>query len=727
MGGAGAPAPSGDAAPAPGTPKDWQNVGAAILGGAISPIASGSRRNRNFSRSPPEVSAGGQRLHDDEKPSDGGATKKSSFKLSLDLNDSADPSADGEDDGDDMPARENLVNKFAQEIMRSYPPELAAALGAPEVDLSSALSPRMRTNSDFAIDDLDTSSWEAPADYSEAEAQLNQSLRGIRASASRSFEAFRRSKVTAASSSSPNSSRGSNGTTTLKAESKELEQELIAALEAEKKELRVARQRLEVKNARLKAKNGAMMEQMRGLKEELEQAKNSDDKHRRDSSMGGGAMIPSIGEGVDSPKGLAPGVTSEEIGAKVKELETSVQEKALALKSVRKQFVDVLIKQQRAEKINIELQNDLEEQRKMQNEMEEQLTAANTELKNVREMLDERQRQLDDKTEEMQTALRDHDMEKASINEKHKKHVQDLLTEFELKLAAERQALESIKSEHANLAQQNTAEMNAQLVKEMGKMLKEAIEKSTKKSTQVETAMNNGSDVSVDTKDMFKCLTCSYINASIRLVCHNCGSKRFADLRNEKERKHIRKQWVQSLVNMYLNMLDEILKTPRGEKVVRGEAKHSNRSEGPISTDQIRKAEEKIQRMLQAAATQKGRQKFSEVYPKLESSEASESVDTETPPPRMKRHVRSVVNANKGVAGFGGSPASAKSTPTASNMHPPGTLVYAKWYGPEREKYPDWYEAEIAGVEADTYIVQYQNGTKCTGVPQTHVRSRRGR
>ena len=86
-------------------------------------------------------------------------------------------------------------------------------------------------------------------------------------------------------------------------------------------------------------------------------------------------------------------------------------------------------------------------------------------------------------------------------------------------------------------------------------MLKEAIEKSTKKSTQVETAMNNGSDVTVDTKDMFKCVSCSYINASIRLVCHNCGSKRFADLRNEKERKHIRKQWVNSLVNMYVVFL----------------------------------------------------------------------------------------------------------------------------------------------------------------------------
>jgi hypothetical protein len=123
---------------------------------------------------------------------------------------------------------------------------------------------------------------------------------------------------------------------------------------------------------------------------------------------------------------------------------------------------------------------------------------------------------------------------------------------MEAQLAEERMRLEALKSEHDNAQKQDSKDMSAALVKQMGQMLKEAIEKSTKKSTQVETAMNNGSEMMVDTKDMFKCMTCSYINASIRLVCHNCGSKRFSDLRNEKERKHIRKQWVNSLVNMYV-------------------------------------------------------------------------------------------------------------------------------------------------------------------------------
>jgi hypothetical protein len=187
-------------------------------------------------------------------------------------------------------------------------------------------------------------------------------------------------------------------------------------------------------------------------------------------------------------------------------------------------------------------------------------------------------------------------------------------------------------------------------------------------------------------------------------------------------------------------MLDEILKTPRGEKVVHGEARHSNRGSGAITPDQVRQAEEKIQRMLQAAATQKGRQKFSEVYPKLESSASTmgDSDDGGTPtPPKMKRFVRSVVNAQK--AGSGGSPKDQTGGDgdqtgggQGAAQHPPqpplepGARVYAKWWGADREKYPDWYEAEVHTVQGEnSYTIKYQNGQCCPGVPRVDVRLRR--
>ena len=72
-------------------------------------------------------------------------------------------------------------------------------------------------------------------------------------------------------------------------------------------------------------------------------------------------------------------------------------------------------------------------------------------------------------------------------------------------------------------------------------------------------------------------------------------------------------------------------------------------------------------------------------YPKLESSSAAGdgggggSSGKPAPPPKMKRYVRSVVQANKGKAAF-----------NRSGDLAAGAMVYAKWYGPEREKYPDW-------------------------------------
>ena len=542
------------------------------------------------------------------------------------------------------------------------------------------------------------------------DAELTQALAGIRDSAAASFQASRRSKTK--TSGSPSHKAGAE----LQKESKELEMELISALETEVKGLRSERQRMEVKYARLREKNMTLMDQMRSVKEELESLKSlpavAEERHRRESIAAGG-------DGMDEAAVAAAAAAEPDAASakKIAALEHDVQEKALALKSVRKQFVDTLIKQQRAEKINDELRNDLNE--------------SAGEVDNLRDLLDARQAELDDKTEELETVRLDADQERQKWEQKRTtlvKQYEDKITELkqqmEEALANAKLQMAQVQANSENMQRQNSADMNAALVKEMGKMLKEAIEKSTKKSTQVETAMNNGSDVAVDTKDMFKCVTCSYINASIRLVCHNCGSKRFADLRNEKERKHIRKQWVNSLVNMYLNMLEEILKTPRGEKVVQGEARHSSRSGEAITPNKIRQAEEKIQRMLEAAATQKGRQKFSEVYPKLESSSMAEgspaSDGRPTPPPKMKRYVRSVVSANKTKQAF------EKKSTQHSEVVAAGSLVYAKWYGPEREKYPDWYEAEVAAVEdADSYVIKYQNGTLCSGVPRKDIRARR--
>ena len=560
---------------------------------------------------------------------------KSKFSLDLEAAENQ-PVAD-----EDTLVKKRLVNKFAQEIMRSYPPELAATVGLPSKGKNANSPSHRRAKSSFLLDDLDLYNW-ADAEESELEMQLTSNLRSLRASAATSLEAERRTKAQSPS--------GSSHTSPQK-ESQELEAELINALESEIKGLRLDRQKLEVKYARLKEKNSTLMEQMRGVKDELENMRKNpavaEERHRRDS------LANTSGDLSSMAAAAARQEDSEASAAKIAALEADVQEKCLALKSVRKQFVDVLIKQQRAEKTNAELEKEQEEKNKLCDEYEEKI-----------------------------------------------KQLEQALAASEAKNA-------KLQANSENMQRQSN---NTALVKEMGKMLKEAIEKSTKKSTQVETALNNGSDVSVETKDMFKCVTCSYINASIRLVCHNCGSKRFADLRNEKERKHIRKQWVNSLVNMYLNMLEEILKTPRGMKVVQGEAKHSCKS-GAITDREIRGAEEKIQRMLQAAATQKGRQKFSEVYPKLEDGSTPESSGA-----KMKRYVKSVVSANRATSGM----------EKKLDALAPGTLVYAKWYGPEREKYPDWYEAEVAKVEdADSYVIKYQNGTLCGGVPRKDIRPRR--
>lgn len=666
--------------------RDWESVGAQILGGAM-PAP-------DWQRISPRTPV---------KP-------RHSFNLGrLDTDvDGADPLDEANHDGI-MPARESLVNKFAQEIMRSYPAELAATLGlygsASKGGSSSPSHRAARTN--FTIEDLDTSSW---ITFTSDEQNLRASITAIRESAARSIQAYRRSKANSPEHQSPSNSAA------LAKETKELETELINALQHETKGLRNERQRMEVRYSRLKEKNGALTEQMRTLKEELDQLKamaaTSGEKHGRRDSMAGSP------KNSDS-KEEETAADSEATNARIVALETEVQEKALALKSVRKQFVDVLIKQQRAEKINVELQNELEGEKTKLTDVTDNLATSEKELGNLREVLQERQQQLDDKTEEVDTIRMDHEREKT-----------ELTSRYDAKITALEETIRRLQSSAATEKTKNAShqQINAEnLVKQMGQMLKEAIEKSTAKSAQVENEMNaSGGSATIDTSDMFKCSSCQYINASIRLICANCGTKRFAALRSEKHRKSVRRQWVNCLVNMYLNMLDEILKTPRGEKVVQGEAQHSNKSGGAITTEQIRAAEKKIQVMLESAASQKGKQKFSEVYPKMESSGASESAEPAQP---MRRAVKSVINANRLASPRNNENKGRFNTdsrpPRGSEPLHPGDLVYAKWHGPDREKYPNWYQAEIADVvHEDSYVVKYQTGTLCRDVPRVDIRIR---
>lgn len=149
-----------------GNPRDWQNVGAQILNGAMPAPA-----NPPGSKSP-------------RTPPRGGAVKpRHSFNLGrLDTDPDADP-VDVVHDGDIMPARESTINKFAQEIMRSYPPELAATLGVRGNSSTGSSSPSHRkAKIEFNIDDLDTSSW---ITFNAEEQNLRAAISAIRERADR--------------------------------------------------------------------------------------------------------------------------------------------------------------------------------------------------------------------------------------------------------------------------------------------------------------------------------------------------------------------------------------------------------------------------------------------------------------------------------------------------------------------------------------------------------------
>lgn len=667
------PPQEGGGANKPITPKEsWQQMGAQILGSTISPTNGEGTGQRN-PRTPVRNKS------------------KSKFNLSLDLSIGA--TAVVEEDV--MPAKESIVNKFAQELLRTYPPELAASLALIDNSSSGNSPSHRRAVRGFVIEDVNTAAWLNGMD-SDMEQTLQATLQTLRSSAARSIEAYRRSKTN-----SPNNKKGSGSSSALQKEAKELEAELISALESEIKGLRVERQRMEVKYARLKEKNGALVDQMKSFKEELDHLKAlpavADEKHRRDTMAGSPKNADAAQEGSED---------SEAVSAKITALENEVQEKALALKSVRKQFVDVLIKQQRAEKINLELQNELEGEKTRVSEVTEKLHESDQELENLRDVLKEHQLAWDDKTEEVDTMRLDHAQETRSLTEKYEERI--------AALEAKIRSLEDAAKKSQAVTKQ-TGQLPTNLVKEMGAMLTMAIEQSMSKSEQAEHSINQQPDGGgVDTSDMFTCSNCKYINASIRLVCAACHTKRFPNLRDEKQRKTVRKKWVNGLVNMYLNMLEEILKTERGQEVVKGEAKHNNRSGKPISQAQIHDAELKIQKMLQSAATQKGKQRFSQVYPKMAE-------------PLMKNAVTKVIAANrvsspkhnKSPSGSGSSGRPTRSTEPLNA----GDQVFAKWHGADRELYPDWYEAKVHEVHGEnSYVVEYMNGERCANVPRIDIR-----
>ena len=116
----------------------------------------GSPQSRGGSRSPREWQSKGSEILGGFKV--GGALpppKGSASSLRLELQRVAEPEPV---DDEELAVRERLLNKFAQEVMRSYPPELVAAVCRPETELSASPSHR-RSKPQFVLEDLDTSDW----------------------------------------------------------------------------------------------------------------------------------------------------------------------------------------------------------------------------------------------------------------------------------------------------------------------------------------------------------------------------------------------------------------------------------------------------------------------------------------------------------------------------------------------------------------------------------------
>merc|ERR1719329_1156350 len=131
------------------------------------------------------------------------------------------------------------------------------------------------------------------------------------------------------------------------------------------------------------------------------------------------------------------------------------------------------MKQQRAEKINKTLQDELDKSNKGAEGQTKQ-------IKTLREALEERQHELDDKLDVIDTIRAEFEQQRLELISLHEKEYNELKDKMEQKLAEEHMRMEALKSE--NKAQtRSSADESAKLVKEMGQMLKEAIEKSTKK------------------------------------------------------------------------------------------------------------------------------------------------------------------------------------------------------------------------------------------------------
>lgn len=114
------------------SPKEWQSRGSEILGGFKVGGAAGSAA--------------------------AAAPRGPSASLRLELQRVAEPEPV---DDEELAVRERLLNKFAQEVMRSYPPELVAAVCQPETELSASPTHR-RPKPEFVLEDLDTSDWIGP-------------------------------------------------------------------------------------------------------------------------------------------------------------------------------------------------------------------------------------------------------------------------------------------------------------------------------------------------------------------------------------------------------------------------------------------------------------------------------------------------------------------------------------------------------------------------------------
>jgi len=190
------------------------------------------------------------------------------------------------------------------------------------------------------------------------------------------------------------------------------------------------------------------------------------------------------------------------------------------------------------------------------------------------------------------------------------------INQMKEKLAREqRQMAEASKKRKLN------ATSTQMLVKELGRAINQALEKS-KTMHEIPTDSNNPAGPDNMT---FVCPNCATINAVIRLQCRLCRCSRFPELDNltgterEQARQKRQDQWVSGLVQMYHQVLIDILDTEDGQLVVQREAQKevtaAGRSLDEITREDLMKAERKIVSMLHTAAKLKGKRKFTEVFP----------------------------------------------------------------------------------------------------------------